>query len=210
MAFELLTRTVVFPPFTPKAEILKIMAGEASLPWEGSECSAVELRARLGRLENSVLRCLSRDPKDRPTAVEILQEWDTWLNETNDIFLLPGQTSGMNTESGSGTPNGARKDLLSVPKPSAAPDGANNHITKGDDKDYVNASPELVALSPHNSGGEAPGGIPFVVPPSMADFNGAVLSSARPGAPRAGLITKSNRGVSLTGLELPVLPEKPK
>lgn len=117
MAFELLTKTVVFPAFTPKEHVLRVAAGkgpngasspvralpggpaeaaagggdgaEMLYPWEGSSASAAAARACLGRLESSIMQCLARQPGARPSAAKVLQEWDAWLNESHGLSKQP-------------------------------------------------------------------------------------------------------------------------
>lgn len=135
MAFELLTDTAVFPPFTPKAHVLRVAAGAAAgggpdaplYPWEGDGEAATTARSRLKRLEPSIMRCLARRAEERPTAAEVLREWDAWLNHSHDLGNLPSTGSlGLQTAAGTfsdsvaGTSN-ADSETISSAAPAAGP-----------------------------------------------------------------------------------------
>lgn len=109
MAFELLTDTAVFPPFTPKEHVLRVAAGAAAgggpdaplYPWEGDSEAAAAARSHLKRLEPSIMRCLAREPAERPTAAEVLREWDAWLSQNHELAHLPSAGSlGLQTAAG--------------------------------------------------------------------------------------------------------------
>ena len=52
------------------------IAGRALLPWEGSS-EATQLRLeKLRGLKRTVMRCLDRDPANRPTAAALVSSWD--------------------------------------------------------------------------------------------------------------------------------------
>jgi serine/threonine protein kinase len=182
MAFELLTRTSLFAPFTPKEEILKAMSGEAKLPWEGGSAQATELRSRLGRLESSILRCLERDPLQRPSALEILKQWNTWLNESPNLLLSSPEQKAA---------------LPLLPSESAAIDGAQ--------QPSAFAVPKLAAQtggSQFGAGYRGRNGRDFQ-PSARAEG-----SSAQGGDSINWVLTlpKNGRGFSVGALELPELP----
>jgi serine/threonine protein kinase len=74
MAFELLAKTSAFPADCDWDELKAMLLGKAPLPWEegGAKHGAVkELRG----LQKTIEKCLKRDPKDRPTATELITVW---------------------------------------------------------------------------------------------------------------------------------------
>ena len=75
MAWELLTATRAFPATVRTATVADMLAGRVQLPWERNAV-AEQLVPRLGVLQRSVLRSLSRLPSERPSAAELLAEWD--------------------------------------------------------------------------------------------------------------------------------------
>ena len=54
------------------------------LPWEGSGPDVYARLKLLRRLKGSVLACLDRDPRKRPTAAQLVQTWNRFFdaNET--------------------------------------------------------------------------------------------------------------------------------
>jgi serine/threonine protein kinase len=74
VAYELLTRTRAFPSGMDQDEICDQITGKAPLPWE-NEATKRDKLAKLKQLKPSVLRCLSRDPLDRPTAEQLHAAW---------------------------------------------------------------------------------------------------------------------------------------
>ena len=67
IAYELLMGRPAFESFSSKDTVIAALVGEAPLPWESA--SAADLK-RLLKLKGSILQCLSRDPEQRPTAVD--------------------------------------------------------------------------------------------------------------------------------------------
>jgi serine/threonine protein kinase len=77
VAFELLTRTRAFQPRTPTGAIRDQLMGRKPLPWESKD--RAERRALLRQLrilKPSVMACLSRRPEERPTAEDLLRNWN--------------------------------------------------------------------------------------------------------------------------------------
>jgi serine/threonine protein kinase len=68
IAFELLTKTRVFPSSTSQDQAMRILCGLEPLPWEEGAEGAEEKLQMLKGLKNPVLKCLARDPEARPTA----------------------------------------------------------------------------------------------------------------------------------------------
>ena len=69
--YELLTGAPVFARFMPRSAILDQLSGRAPFPWE-DPARAADLD-RMKGLKRSVLRCLSRDPRRRPTSDQLIQ-----------------------------------------------------------------------------------------------------------------------------------------
>lgn len=74
VAFELLTGTRVFAAQAGRTEMLPFMSGAQPLPWEVPGKTGV-LR-KLGVLRRTVLACLARDPRERPSSAEVLRSWN--------------------------------------------------------------------------------------------------------------------------------------
>lgn len=92
IAFELLTRARVFPARLTRSEVRDQIAGRAPLPWEDPEHRMEGLK-QLRILKRTVLACLSRDPKGRPTADRLLRSW----NRLFDTFTSGSGAVGANT-----------------------------------------------------------------------------------------------------------------
>ena len=75
LAWELLTQQRLFSNETEQRDIVATPLGSAPLPWEQKEQAAL-LLPRLHALRRSVLRCLSRDPAERPASRELLGHWN--------------------------------------------------------------------------------------------------------------------------------------
>ena len=92
IAFELLTRSRAFPVgLGSAAHAADCLLGRAPLPWEG-EVAAGKVAA-LRALKRSVLQCLDRDPRQRPTSRELLGAWnglfESVTGTTTAQFTLP-------------------------------------------------------------------------------------------------------------------------
>eukprot|EP00892_Ulva_mutabilis_P012634 jgi/Ulvmu1/9743/UM055_0083.1 len=92
IAYELLTRARVFPPKLSRSDVRNQIAGRAPLPWEDPEQRTEGLK-HLRILKRTVLACLSRDPKGRPTADRLLRSW----NRLFDTFTSGSGAVGANT-----------------------------------------------------------------------------------------------------------------
>ena len=81
IAFELLTGERAFPVdniCAAECESLaqEAIAGRALLPWEGSSQATQQRLRKLRGLKRTVIRCLDRDPANRPTAAALVSSWD--------------------------------------------------------------------------------------------------------------------------------------
>lgn len=74
VAYELLTRSRAFPSGMDQDEICDQITGKSSLPWENEATKRDKLN-KLKQLKPSVLRCLSRDPLERPTVEQLHSAW---------------------------------------------------------------------------------------------------------------------------------------
>ena len=74
VAYELLTRSRAFPSGMDQDEICDQITGKAPLPWE-NDLTKREKLSKLKQLKPSVLRCLSRDPLERPTVEQLHAAW---------------------------------------------------------------------------------------------------------------------------------------
>ena len=75
IAVELLSGRRVFAPPMSESEARDQLAGRAPLPWE-DERTRDAVHASLKALRRSVLKCLDRDPAQRPTSRELLGSWN--------------------------------------------------------------------------------------------------------------------------------------
>jgi serine/threonine protein kinase len=82
IAFELLTGVRTFPVSVTKREVCDCLMGRKPLPWEEGSPGAAERVRQMGNLQRSVLSCLERDKKLRPTAREVLASWNYLLEHT--------------------------------------------------------------------------------------------------------------------------------
>jgi serine/threonine protein kinase len=85
IAWELLTGERVFQPGMDADAVASVLAGEGQLPWEAPEEAARAL-PRLRVLRRSVLKCLSREPAERPTSRDLRGAW-------NGMFESPTGTT---------------------------------------------------------------------------------------------------------------------
>lgn len=93
IAWELLTGERVFEPGMDEGEIADVLAGRGKLPWERPEAAAT-LVPKLRNLKRSVLKCLARDPAERPSSRELLGSWnglfESLTGTTRDAFVPHG------------------------------------------------------------------------------------------------------------------------
>lgn len=75
IAVELLTGRRLFPPLMSERAARNQLAGRVPLPWE-DPARQQENTAQLKVLRRSVLKCLHRDPAQRPTSRELLGLWN--------------------------------------------------------------------------------------------------------------------------------------
>jgi serine/threonine protein kinase len=73
IAFELLTDQTAFPLGMATEEIEAQILGYEEAPWEAPSRKS---RERMRAFGKSVMKCLSRDPEERPSASQLLQSWD--------------------------------------------------------------------------------------------------------------------------------------
>ena len=98
IAFELLTGERAFPAdniCAAECESLaqEAIAGRALLPWEGSSEATEQWLEKLRGLKRTVMRCLDRDPANRPTAAALVSSWD----HTFDHMQTRGNTRSAGT-----------------------------------------------------------------------------------------------------------------
>lgn len=78
IAFELFCGRRLFPPGTDSSDITAQLLGRDPLPWEaGGGVAGAELEACMRGLRGSVLQCLAREARERPTSAEVLGQWDS-------------------------------------------------------------------------------------------------------------------------------------
>jgi serine/threonine protein kinase len=76
IAFEMLTRQRVFPSFSATREdIMSQLLGKRLLPWEEGAEGRDDKLVMLRGLKRTVLKCLERDPRGRPSAAGVLAAW---------------------------------------------------------------------------------------------------------------------------------------
>jgi serine/threonine protein kinase len=99
MAFELLTDEPIFQSNRDsEQDIMDRLTGRAALPWEEGWHDGEETTRKLRQLRmlrRSLLQCLSRDPRARPTSDELLAIWDRMFDY--DDAAGPGRLSGRRT-----------------------------------------------------------------------------------------------------------------
>jgi serine/threonine protein kinase len=73
IAFELLTKSRIFPPYSmTREDAFEQLLGRELLPWEAGAPGAEAKVKALRGLKKVVLGCLDRDPAKRPTAAGVL------------------------------------------------------------------------------------------------------------------------------------------
>ena len=77
MAYELLTDMPAFPRNMRQAQIVESLVGRAALPWESPAAPLSQLRM----LKRSIIKCLSRDPAERPSAADLLKAWNKMFDQ---------------------------------------------------------------------------------------------------------------------------------
>lgn len=68
LSFELLTGERVFPEGTPLSTVHATLRGKTLFPWEEGAANAAKNKEKLRGLQRLVMPCLSRNPKQRPSA----------------------------------------------------------------------------------------------------------------------------------------------
>lgn len=81
IAWELLTGQRAFPISDMASKegqkaVRAAIAGRTQLPWEGRSGATLEGLQKLRGMRRSVLRCLDRNPAERPSAEALLRTWD--------------------------------------------------------------------------------------------------------------------------------------
>lgn len=133
IAYELLSGERALPssglePAEAEAAALDAISGRAALPWEGPE-AAPQLE-KLRGLKRTVLRCLERNPKRRPTAQALLESWDHTFDNMQSqgtVFtrtlagMTAGATGGLRTRDAADTEAAAAAAAAAPTVPAAAP-----------------------------------------------------------------------------------------
>lgn len=96
MAYELLTDTPVFDKYTQQKDILGQLAGRDYLPWEDPATKEAKLR-QLRMLKRSLVKCLARDPAQRPSAAELLSSWEKLFDSLGADATLVQNNSGIDS-----------------------------------------------------------------------------------------------------------------
>jgi serine/threonine protein kinase len=92
IAYELLTDTPVFDRYTSREDVISQLVGRKPLPWEDPATKDASLR-KLRMLKRSITKCLSREPKERPSAQALLDSWEKLFDTFGgDVTMLPGET----------------------------------------------------------------------------------------------------------------------
>jgi serine/threonine protein kinase len=139
IAFELLTGLPPFAAGLPRAAVKDQIAGREKLRWErvgAPECD--DALARLRGLRRSVLRCLHRNPAQRPTCEALLASWNHMFDKmTSTVTALPTVLSVSSSElSASAAP--------AAPPPQAESDG-DADVALGDSEDLDASTDALPA-----------------------------------------------------------------
>ena len=141
VAYELLTAAPAFPPYMKFPQLVDAIVGRTPLPWEGPRKN--EQLGKLRMLKRSLVKCLSRNPAQRPTADALLASW----NEIFDYFPSATVSFAGNTaaagNSTSAARNGvstarSRKTLITPDLPEVREhptDASENEVTTGDERD---------------------------------------------------------------------------
>ena len=79
MAYELLTDEPVFHRLCKQPEMIDRIVGRRPLPWEDEETRDAGLR-KLRMLKRTITKCLSRDAAQRPSAAELLDNWENMFD----------------------------------------------------------------------------------------------------------------------------------
>jgi serine/threonine protein kinase len=94
IAYELLTDTPVFGRGATAASVFDQITGRAELPWESVEQKDAGFR-KLRMLKRSVLKCLAREPAERPSAGELLGMWERLFDSFGaDATYVPVSQDG--------------------------------------------------------------------------------------------------------------------
>jgi serine/threonine protein kinase len=99
IAFELLTRTRAFSSRATMATVRDQIAGRAPLTWEDPAQRGSKLR-QLRILKRIVLACLSRDPRQRPSANKLLNSWKRLFDAMTTCSGLFGSTTPLHNNGG--------------------------------------------------------------------------------------------------------------
>jgi serine/threonine protein kinase len=102
IAYELLTDRPVFDRYTSREEVISQLVGRKPLPWEDHATKEESLR-KLRMLKRSITKCLSREPKERPSAQELLDSWEKLFDTFGgDATVIPGETGSKSMTRDSG------------------------------------------------------------------------------------------------------------
>ena len=100
---QLLTDKPVFARHQSPEEVISKLVGRSQLPWEDDNVKDEGFR-KLRMLKRSVLKCLSRDPQERPTASELLASWERLFDSfgADNTYTAPEPASSTLPVSSSG------------------------------------------------------------------------------------------------------------
>ena len=95
--------------YTKQEDMIDAITGRTPMPWEDPENKDANLR-KLRMLKRSLTKCLSREPRDRPSAAQLLQSWealfDSFGGEQTVMDEGPVAPSGAGAGAGAGTAGG--------------------------------------------------------------------------------------------------------
>lgn len=138
LAFELLTNERVFPPGTPPEDIHAKLVGGAPLPWEAGAEGVEKRWKKLRGLRRLVLKCLARDPTNRPSAKSLMQSWMHIFDvvKTGGTFasMVPSRQAGGQQQAGHADVTGG------VHTATDNGNGAGTQIEQGADTAGINSS----------------------------------------------------------------------
>lgn len=93
MAYELLTDEPLFDRYDTHDDVFDQLTGRKPLPWEDPAKRDGKLR-KLRMLKRSIMKCLSRNPDERPTARDLLASWESLFDSfgNDNTMMTPPET----------------------------------------------------------------------------------------------------------------------